>query len=182
MSYKDFVHDIKAIELSLSKIEKNLSHCEYNHKDLLTEVTFIRWTMDEIYKEVYQMYNQEKRRTDMRELKIGTAKYTQVFAVDEKDELNKANHQYQVNVSGQSNKILGNINFQHGAINEAGVNGVMNEDLIEMVIDRLTSCQERQFKGRENARAITKLEESLLWLRKRTMDREKRGIEGTHNI
>lgn len=33
---------------------------------------------------------------------------------------------------------------------------------------------------RENSMAITKLEEALLWLRKRTMGREQRGVEGTH--
>jgi len=65
---------------------------------------------------------------------------------------------------------------------ECGVNGVMNEDLIVMVIDRLQSFQESPYKCRENAIAITKLEEALLWLRKRTMDREARNVEGTHKI
>lgn len=32
---------------------------------------------------------------------------------------------------------------------------------------------------RENAIAITKLDEALMWLGKRTKDREKRGVEGT---
>jgi len=62
------------------------------------------------------------------------------------------------------------------------VNGVCNEDLIAMVITRLEHFQESEFACRENALAITKLEEALLWLRKRTMGREQRGVEGTHTI
>ena len=37
-----------------------------------------------------------------------------------------------------------------------------------------------KFKCRENAMAITKLDEALLWLNKRTLDRENRKVEGTH--
>lgn len=67
-------------------------------------------------------------------------------------------------------------------IKENGVNGVANEDLLVMVIRRLQGFQESEFKCRENAMAITKLEEALLWLRKRTMGRENRGVEGTHTV
>jgi hypothetical protein len=60
-----------------------------------------------------------------------------------------------------------------------GVNGVFNQDLIGMVICRLEHFQNSDFKCRENAMAITKLEEALMWLRKRTVNREKRGVLGT---
>ena len=122
----------------------------------------------------------------MRKLEIGTEKYTQVFAADEK-EFN-ANHLYQVEAvhpqieEGRSPLPLTMVKFQKGPIKECGVNGVANEDLIVMVIDRLQSFQESDYKCRENAIAITKLEEALLWLRKRTTDREKRQVEGTHKV
>lgn len=83
--------------------------------------------------------------------------------------------------AGEHNNLLLNLHFQEGPIKEAGVNGVMNEDLIAMVICRLQYFQQSEFACRENAMAITKLEEALLWLRKRTMGRENRGVEGTHN-
>ena len=57
-----------------------------------------------------------------------------------------------------------------------------NEDLLVMVIRRLQEFQESEFKCRENAMAITKIEEALLWLRKRTIARENRGVEGTHKV
>jgi predicted deacetylase len=58
----------------------------------------------------------------------------------------------------------------------------MNEDLIAMVITRLEHFQKSEFACRENALAITKLEEAMLWLRKRTMGREQRGVEGTNQV
>lgn len=116
----------------------------------------------------------------VRKLAIGSEKYTQVYACDEKKF--NANHHYSVSTSKEPSVILAEVRFQKGPIKENGVNGCCNEDLIAMVIDRLQSFQESEFKCRENAIAITKLEEALLWLRKRTMDREARGVEGTNVI
>jgi len=55
--------------------------------------------------------------------------------------------------------------------------GTTNEDVIEVLIDRLSFLQSK-FPCRENAIVITKLEESLMWLNKRTADRLKRNVEG----
>lgn len=70
--------------------------------------------------------------------------------------------------------------FQNGPIGEVGVNGVTQEALLAIVIDRLRSFQAGPFSCRENAIALTKCEEALLWLKKRTLDRMARGVEGTH--
>lgn len=118
----------------------------------------------------------------MRKLEIGTEKYTQVYACDEKQF--NANHEYDV-IPSKGDGLVGiltKVKFQKGPIKECGVNGCANEDLIAIVIDRLQSFQKSDFKCRENALAITKLEEALLWLRKRTMDRERRNVEGTNVI
>ena len=124
----------------------------------------------------------------MRTVEIGWQRYTKVVAVDEKGSGN-ANHSYQVeeahpqmtDVEGNG-RTLGVVSFQNGPIKEAGINGVMNEDLIVMILDRLEGFQTSPFKCRENAIAITKLEEALLWLNKRTLDRERRNVEGTHTV
>jgi hypothetical protein len=55
--------------------------------------------------------------------------------------------------------------------------GTTNEELIEMLLDRMNYLQSK-FPCRENAIAITKLDEALLWLNKRTSDRVKRNVEG----
>lgn len=72
------------------------------------------------------------------------------------------------------------IDFQNGPILEAGVNGISNEALVAIVIDRMRGFQGGQFACRENAVALTHLETALMWLRKRTRDRIARGVEGTH--
>lgn len=118
-------------------------------------------------------------------VQVGWQRYTTVFATDAPHPVNKANHKYDVIASscesGQES-LLGQVQFQDGPIKEAGVNGVMNEDLLAMVIHRLQAFQESPYKCRENAIALTKLEEALLWLNKRTLDRERRGVEGTHTV
>ena len=57
--------------------------------------------------------------------------------------------------------------------------GTTNEEILRMLIDRMKSLQEK-FPCRENAIVITKLEESLMWLNKRTADRTVRGVEGKY--
>lgn len=71
------------------------------------------------------------------------------------------------------------LSFQDGPIKSpADYNGLTNEALIAVVIDRLRSFQSGQFSCRENAVALTKFEEGLMWLQKRTRDRQARGVEG----
>jgi hypothetical protein len=57
--------------------------------------------------------------------------------------------------------------------------GTTNESLLEVLIDRMIFLQ-LKFPCRENAIVITKLEESLMWLNKRTADRVSRQVEGRH--
>lgn len=72
--------------------------------------------------------------------------------------------------------------FQNGPIAEAGTNGVTHEALLAILIDRLQSFQNGPYKCRENAIALTSLEEAQMWLQKRTRDRLARGVEGTHTV
>lgn len=58
--------------------------------------------------------------------------------------------------------------------------GTTNEEVLAMLIDRLNHLQAKA-SCRENAIVITKLEEALMWLNKRTADRKARGVEGTPN-
>lgn len=55
--------------------------------------------------------------------------------------------------------------------------GTTNEELLAVLIDRMNYLQGK-FPCRENAIVITKLEESLMWLNKRTEDRKARNVEG----
>ncbi|MEY5049431.1 MAG: hypothetical protein RLZZ175_2790 [Bacteroidota bacterium] len=57
--------------------------------------------------------------------------------------------------------------------------GTTTEEVIKVLINRLNSLQAK-FPCRENAISITKLDEALLWLNKRTEDRKARNVEGKH--
>jgi hypothetical protein len=70
--------------------------------------------------------------------------------------------------------------FQNGPITESGVNGITQEVLLAIVADRLRSFQSGPYACRENALALTKIEEAQHWLQQRTIARMRRGVEGTH--
>jgi hypothetical protein len=113
-----------------------------------------------------------------------TNKYTRVFCEDNDQIKFNAPHHFTVTKRTEQgfDIPLSEINFQEGPIKENGVNGVANEDLLIMVLARLDGFQNSPFKCKENEMAITKIEEALLWLRKRTMGRENRGVEGKNEI
>lgn len=68
--------------------------------------------------------------------------------------------------------------LQNGPIKEKGINGCQLDTIIEaakMILEGFN----KNFPCRENAVAITKLDEALMWLEKRTKDRLARNVEGT---
>jgi hypothetical protein len=103
-----------------------------------------------------------------------------------------ANHRYEITgfdtTTNQSDDALGRVLtgitsnvvlFQNGPIKQFGVNGITQEALLAIVIDRLRSFQAGPFSCRENAIALTHGEEMLMWLQRRTRARIARGVEGT---
>jgi hypothetical protein len=97
-------------------------------------------------------------------------------------------HEYQIIRDTQGNGDeydqieLCNIKFQNGPILEAGVNGISNEALLAIVEDRLLGFQSGPYACRDNAVALTKIQEAMMWLQKRTHERMARGVEGTHTV
>lgn len=73
------------------------------------------------------------------------------------------------------------VSFQNGPIKEQGVNGLSQEALIAVLIDRLEGFQSGQFKCHDNELALDHLQYARLMLHKRTMDRVARDVEGTLN-
>lgn len=59
-------------------------------------------------------------------------------------------------------------------------NGAFVEGVIQAALGRLKYYQSTPFECEENYMALVKLEEALMWLQKRTDDREARQVEGTH--
>ena len=77
------------------------------------------------------------------------------------------------------------IDWQNGPLGRGAdrkqPNGAFVEGVIAAAIDRIEWYQASKFKCRENALALTKLQEALHWLDWRTRRRESQGIEGTHS-
>ena len=67
--------------------------------------------------------------------------------------------------------------IQNGPIKEVGVNGAQVDTIIAAAKTILEGLN-KNFPCRENACAITKLDEALMWMRERKRNREKRGVEG----
>lgn len=107
-------------------------------------------------------------------------KYTEVFS-DGYIGPGDAHHHYEVRRK-EGTTVMMRFNFQDGPIKESGINGIVDENLIAIVIDRLQGFQSGKYACRENAIALTKLQEALMWLKERTRKRQERGVEGTHAI
>ena len=99
----------------------------------------------------------------------------EITVLDERGE-GGANHDYMIRF-GEPREEL-EIMFQKGPLKVAGYNGISNEALLAVVIDRLEGFANGPFACRENAMARTKCEEAMQWLLKRTRDRMERGVEG----
>jgi hypothetical protein len=117
-----------------------------------------------------------------------------------------ANHHYQIvgmNPMDGADELPAfcvNINFQNGPIGEKGINGVTNEVLAAVIIDRLLGFQHPrngkpedgrghylldesgQYACPENAAALAHFQEGLKWLKRRTSLRLARGVEGTSKV
>lgn len=108
-----------------------------------------------------------------------------VYAADEKGP-GGANHIYMIECRAGDDPVTSDVNtelicFQCGPRNDPdSTAGVLDTDLLEIVRDRLRAFQEGPFKTRENAIALTHIEEALLWMNKRVEDRAERGVLGTY--
>ena len=111
-----------------------------------------------------------------------TSEYTEVQVLDEKGQGN-VNHKYRIvgaNPPEGETPVLGIVDFQNGPIKEFGVNGVSNEDLLAIVVDRLRGFQSGDYTCDANQHALAHAENALTALFERTKEREARGVEGTN--
>ena len=118
---------------------------------------------------------------EMKTVNIGTQDYSIVHVAD-KPGAGGACHEYTISPVDHPSGEFGRIQFQKGAVCEAGVNGCHQEDLLAIVIHRLQGFQSGEFACRENAIALTKIEEAMHWLNHRTAARQQRGVEGTSQL
>ncbi len=124
----------------------------------------------------------------MRELTlhhVEGAPATRVFVLDEPDEnAGGMCHQYEVVINPSPDIGLPResvfVQFQHGPIKEVGRNGLTNEALLAIVIDRLECAQDGPFACGENETALAHVNAALLQLQSRTKRRIAARAEGTN--
>ena len=116
----------------------------------------------------------------MRKLKhnLVYSKDTEVWCENKEDMQFDMPHSFTV-TSKNGSSVLSEVHFQEGPVEEYGVNGITDEDLIMMVICRLRHLQRTaEHECSENNLAINNLDSTLLWFKKR---REKSGVPTTHS-
>ena len=123
------------------------------------------------------------------------ANLNDVFAVGEPD-ISGAYHRFdivpvwrrQLDTDGSAisdfpEGLLLTVQFQEGPrYEEASTPGVLDCDLLEIVRDRLTAFQSGMYACRENACALTHIEEALMWMNRRVENRLDRGVLGTYKV
>jgi hypothetical protein len=113
----------------------------------------------------------------------------QIYVTDEPGQ-GGANHRYEItgfdtgtnpSAAGDASPFSGEIVlFQNGPIKEFGVNGVTNEVLLAIVIDRLKLFQGGPYACDDNYLALVSCQAAMLHLQARTRAWIARGVEGTH--
>lgn len=104
-------------------------------------------------------------------------KLNTVYALDERG-AGGASHEYRITPNDGCPSQ--DISFQHGPRkNPDSTPGVLDTDLLEIVRDRLRSFQSGEYSCRENACALTHIEEALMWMNRRVEDRIERQVLGT---
>ena len=94
--------------------------------------------------------------------------------------VNKGYHTYRI-LCGNETTV--DLQFQNGPRLEPGsIPGVLDGDLLEIVRHRLQCFQNGPYATRENAIALTHIEEALLWMNKRVEDRAAANTLGTTKI
>lgn len=137
---------------------------------------YVSWTPKEVFARSYRKVaspNEEGR--TLYAHKVNPANDLITIRVLDEEGPGGAHHEYACQLPNGKQT---HISFQNGPINENGVNGLTQEALLAIVIDRLQCFQAGPYACRENALALTKIEEAMLWLQKRTLDRMRRGVEG----
>lgn len=91
-----------------------------------------------------------------------------------------AYHEYEIIIEDDVKSCI--INFQNGGRNiEGSEHGVTGEDLLEICRHRLQCFQTSEYACRENAVALTHIEEALMWLNRRVEDRLERNVLGVNS-
>ena len=126
-------------------------------------------------------HEEESTMRELNEHKINPGNDTLTITVLDEPGHGGANHAYDIE-GGEA--VPTHLRFQNGPISADGngVNGITHEALLAVLCDRLRGFQKGPYACKANACALTHLEEAQHWLQQRTIERMRRGVEGTHTV
>lgn len=103
-----------------------------------------------------------------------------ITADDPDEQYGNASHSYTMSfVDKEGREVNFGVDFQCGPIKEVGINGVTNEALLAILIDRVEGFQSGKFVCDENRETLNCLLLAMRWSQERTKARIARGVEGT---
>lgn len=106
-----------------------------------------------------------------------------IIADERNPENGNASHFYACSyTSDEGNTSTQLLSFQNGPIGVVGTNGITHEVLLAILIDRLECFQDSKYANSYNEAALAHCNRALMSLKARTIEREARGVEGTHEV
>ena len=103
----------------------------------------------------------------------------EITILDEKGQ-GGAHHEYEICLHGTDGETCIPIWFQNGPIKEAGLNGIPDEALLAILINRARGFATGPYGSHDNDMALAALQMAMHFKQKRTIERIARGVEGTH--
>lgn len=98
--------------------------------------------------------------------------FTYVEILDEGKDKNNVLHDFDIK-NALDDSLLTSIHFQQGDPFEVGVNGIRNEDLLRILIERVSSFRTSNPSDLENDNALSHLYEAYWWLNQRKVQRKR---------
>jgi len=98
--------------------------------------------------------------------------FTYVEVLDEGVDTNCVLHDFDIK-NALDDSLLTSIHFQQGNPFEVGVNGIRNEDLLRILIERVSSFKKSNPNDFENDNALSRLYEAYWWLSQRKVKHRK---------
>ena len=108
-----------------------------------------------------------------------------IVTVDNLSKQYGAPNLYTIHIPIPHGKIINStidINFQNGPIKEVGVNGINEDMLFDILIDRYENFLKCSTPSIENSHILRHLRMAKSYSEDRTQNRELRGVEGTSKI
>ncbi len=118
---------------------------------------------------------------------LHSTEHTRILRKDERDEITQAHHHYDIMAIDRDENTVDSfsIAFQKGPLEEVGPNGIMDEDLLVLLIDRFKGLQTSKYHCHEYTMALVHLKKAHHYLRYRAEELKIKHSEnsstGTHH-